>query len=520
MSKVTDAAIAAIVAKFENGDVPDGTDFSTLITAVQEAAQDHEHNAGGGSGAGTGDAGQVVYPAGISGLFLDGALSPMILTGGEIQNGTNAGTLKVTALTALLRASTDEDGVLTVVSKAEEDNIAISAAETTYHVVLQYNSGTPLIVLQAGSANGTTEIGIGKAIRNAANFRWHRCSGMRLSNGVAKLHQRAAKLRDIELRGGSAISDEGSLNFEMTAGDAYEGANHYALDAFASLTDKFTLIYYGDTPTAWQLVADQTAIPNDEYNDYGADPGLVDIASNQYTCFWVYQTPCNGNVYVAYGRSSDKLAAAEAIQPPSTLPLFLAEFGMLVGCIIVQEGGSTFATIQMVTDRFFSGTAVADHGELSGLDDDDHSAYVKRVEIGVLPKTADESVTNSVVLQDDNHLFLSVAAYETVYFVIQALFTCITSPPNVGYGFTFPAGGALYRGDTSRTGGAMTVVVSGVQVGALTCTANKVNQWPLRMFYVGGATAGTVQFQWCQYITSANALTLLKGSQIQIWRNV
>jgi len=59
MSKVTDAAIAAIKAKFENGDVPDGTDFVNLITAIQEAAQDHEHKAAGGSGSGTGDAGQV-----------------------------------------------------------------------------------------------------------------------------------------------------------------------------------------------------------------------------------------------------------------------------------------------------------------------------------------------------------------------------------------------------------------------------------------------------------------------------
>lgn len=67
MSKVTDAVKAAILAKFENGDVPDGTDFSNLITAIQEAAQDHEHNAEGGSGSGTGDASQVAWDGGISG---------------------------------------------------------------------------------------------------------------------------------------------------------------------------------------------------------------------------------------------------------------------------------------------------------------------------------------------------------------------------------------------------------------------------------------------------------------------
>lgn len=56
MTKVTDAHINDIKALFETGDAPDGDDFSTLITAVQEAAQDHEHKSTGGAGTGTGDA--------------------------------------------------------------------------------------------------------------------------------------------------------------------------------------------------------------------------------------------------------------------------------------------------------------------------------------------------------------------------------------------------------------------------------------------------------------------------------
>jgi len=68
MSKVTDAVIAALIAKFETGDIPDGTDFSSFIEAVQEAAQDHEHNAEGGSGSGTGDAGKVAWSTGLSGI--------------------------------------------------------------------------------------------------------------------------------------------------------------------------------------------------------------------------------------------------------------------------------------------------------------------------------------------------------------------------------------------------------------------------------------------------------------------
>jgi len=68
MSKVTDAVIAALKAKFETGDIPDGPDFSEFIEAVQEAAQDHEHNAEGGSGSGTGNASKVAWATGLSGI--------------------------------------------------------------------------------------------------------------------------------------------------------------------------------------------------------------------------------------------------------------------------------------------------------------------------------------------------------------------------------------------------------------------------------------------------------------------
>jgi len=59
MGKATDEAVAALVAKFENGDVPDGVDFSNLITLIQSAVQEHEHVPTGGAESGTGDAAEV-----------------------------------------------------------------------------------------------------------------------------------------------------------------------------------------------------------------------------------------------------------------------------------------------------------------------------------------------------------------------------------------------------------------------------------------------------------------------------
>jgi len=59
MAKVTDAAIAALVGFFKTGDKPGGVQYEALITAIQEAAQDHEHNSAGGTGTGAGDASAI-----------------------------------------------------------------------------------------------------------------------------------------------------------------------------------------------------------------------------------------------------------------------------------------------------------------------------------------------------------------------------------------------------------------------------------------------------------------------------
>jgi hypothetical protein len=62
--------------------------------------------------------------------FTDYTESPMIVTGGEVATGTNAGTFKVAALTALLRTTDLDIGTLVYVTKTEEDNIAIPLTDT------------------------------------------------------------------------------------------------------------------------------------------------------------------------------------------------------------------------------------------------------------------------------------------------------------------------------------------------------------------------------------------------------
>ena len=110
------------------------------------------------------------------------------------------------------------------------------------------------------------------------------------------------------------------------------------------------------------------------YDD--GDGTLVDVAVARYGVFWVYKHIDDDHVYVRYGEGSYKLAEAEEAGEP-TKPDHLTDFGLLIGKIIVPQAGGSFTTIQMVADTFFTGTAVSDHGELGGLDDDDdHTQYI------------------------------------------------------------------------------------------------------------------------------------------------
>ncbi|GAI04404.1 unnamed protein product, partial [marine sediment metagenome] len=132
-------------------------------------------------------------------MFINYVASSMVLAGGLLEEGTNAGTIKANALIALLRTSASDTGNLVTVTRGDSDNIAIPAADTKYRIILQYNSGDPIFKIQTGGANGTTDIGIGHCMKEADNTVHFLNSGRRLQDGVAKLHRRAKDLRTIEI---------------------------------------------------------------------------------------------------------------------------------------------------------------------------------------------------------------------------------------------------------------------------------------------------------------------------------
>ena len=293
--------------------------------------------------------------------------SPMIVTGGEVTRGTNAGTFKVAALTALIRKTDSTIGELAYVTKTEEDNIAITLADTLYYVVLNYNDGLPTIGIITALQNFNDNIPIGSVMKDTDDIVHYISGCFRLQNGVANLHYRAFEIRQLELTSGNTIAYSGTDNFTMTAGVVYEGINRLTQDAYNSAIDTFQYIY-SDGAGSWTTVSGN-AIDYGHYDDGDGTLGSVGVAKT--SCHWVYRHVDDGDVYVLYGTDSYTTAEAEVAQIP-TGPNHLTQFGCLIGKIIAPYAGGSFIKVQMVTDVVFTGTSVATHNDLGGLNDGDY----------------------------------------------------------------------------------------------------------------------------------------------------
>jgi len=142
-------------------------------------------------------------------------------------------------------------------------------------------------------------------------------------------------------------------------------------------------------------------------------------------------------------------------------------------------------------------------------------------------KSADESVTSSATLQDDNHLVLAVepnTTYEVTAFIIYDGATT----GDIKVSFTGPAGATL---DWTPLGLITSVTASTGQIktghdtfadseGVGTAGVGAGNRAVLQPhgLLVVGATAGSLTFRWAQLASDATATTVLTGSWLRAQR--
>ncbi len=170
----------------------------------------------------------------------------------------------------------------------------------------------------------------------------------------------------------------------------------------------------------------------------------------------------------------------------------------------LQVGGTLTATGNIAT----SGNVDID-GDVT-IDGNLTVAGVGQVQL--VRKSADESVTSSTTLQNDNHLLLPVVANATYDLFLLCVFSGSTTG-DIKFAWSVPSGTVLRWGDQTGFSGLATDtdVYSAQGSGTQVC-------FQIWATVVTSSTAGNVQFQWAQNTSDATATIVRANSHLKMTR--
>jgi hypothetical protein len=147
----------------------------------------------------------------------------------------------------------------------------------------------------------------------------------------------------------------------------------------------------------------------------------------------------------------------------------------------------------------------------------------------IVRKTADETVNNSAVLQNDDHLFMPVAANE-IWEIFLNLYISYGKAPDFKYTLVVPAGATcpFYdHQDIAQDGVSVIEAIKPTAAATAKVILNtsaaggdaiEVRFVEVRGVYVGGGNAGNIQLQWAQNTATVQDTKVLANSYIKAFK--
>lgn len=291
--------------------------------------------------------------------------SPGLIDGGSFSDA-GSGNLSYSAMHIAIRP-TDSDTATLYMADIAAGVIAIPNDSATRFVGVQYNGGSPNVIIKtADSWDYDTEFPLGEVANLGGTlyplFNPYKV-GDPITNVIQRFDAQAYAIRSAA--GGLELSTDGTTrNLAMTAGVVWTRLNDHPIAARNSPT--FPLIRItptGGTPPL-AFTPGFTAWPNTQYI---SGTTLTTLGNNKWANLWVFVNIGTGAWGFAHGTAeynNSSSAAAEAI--PAYLTSNFLRQNIFVGRIIFEKNATT-AIIESAFTRVFSTQAVSNHNQLSGL---------------------------------------------------------------------------------------------------------------------------------------------------------
>ncbi len=290
---------------------------------------------------------------------------------------TDAGglTLNITSVDVLIRSDVNwEDGLLYRAVPAIS-NLSVTNNATNW-IIVNWNNGNPIYqaVTSNETINNSTIIPVARIFMYSGTLDYQVLYGTVGRSASIRNFDRIMRIRGIggtERESGFAITETATRIVNVAFGVVWFGVNRISLGAIVQGGSGVLSDLWYHSGGSWT----KTTIT--QYNNTQYDDGnnLVSLGVGKYTINWIFRNITSNEIDIVLGTGNYNSAQAEAsLLPP--LPPAITGFYVLCGRIIVQNGADTAYAIENVSINSFQSAATTDHGDLSGLTDDDHVQYL------------------------------------------------------------------------------------------------------------------------------------------------
>ncbi|MDB4278138.1 hypothetical protein N9917_00910 [Deltaproteobacteria bacterium] len=320
------------------------------------------------------------------------------LTGGAI---TDAGgeTIDVGAGTGLIRSTDDPTDTLEFFDWAGSAGIAVPTDSTRY-VGIEYNAGTPQIVLKTSNTwDYRTDWPVGPVFNEGGVLHVHHTS-WEVKDFPGLLLRRLLETETFirsELDGGLLLGESGDGNryVEVSPGVMWHLLHRIEVSSIdtdpGGGADSFDR-WYRDSPSGFVKQVGVTTWDNTQYDD--GTGTLATLTGNNFGVQWFY-LDADGDLLSQYGRGEhSNLADAQAESPPGSGPDRAIQSSILIGKIIFRNGDTTATEVISAFEDDITGGGAG--GDVSGPGTSTDHAIAR------WNGTTGTSIQNSGVIIDDS----------------------------------------------------------------------------------------------------------------------